>query len=251
MLQGGLVRHLALGSSSPSRDRITIITSFRARAVGIYDSSFLSNIRCYAHLPELYRQWIDYRLDRLEPAIKKLKDRWRFIRVFDEEDVLAEAQEVMVLNEYAKRTVRQMIDPPVVEALADRLGCSIFYFARDGYISGALFRHPSITVGPCLLCKIPGAMVEKVHLAACPGARCWRPDSPLWQDHRETSELLLQGDSGLELRKRMEELQVRDVMVKWRAEHRAWGILDELAAQGLGEYILEFLELSGMVIGGD
>ena len=249
MLQGGLVRHLALGSSSPSSDRITVITSFRARAVGIYDSSFLSNIRCYAGLPELYRQWIDYRLDRLEPGVKKLKDRRRFIRVFDEQDVLAEAQEAIVLKEYAKRTVRQMIDPPVVEALADRLGCAIFYFARDDYVSGALFRNPSVTVGPCLLCNVPGAMVEKAHLAVCPGARFWRPDSPLWQDHRETRGLL-QGDGGLELRKRMEELQVRNVVVKWRAERRAWGILDELAVQGLGEYMLEFLELSGMVIRG-
>lgn len=241
MLQGGLVKHLALPTSS-SNDRITIVTSFRAKSVGIYDSSFLSNIRSYTDLPELYRQWMDYRLDRLEPGFKKLQDRRRFIMIFDEHDVETEAEERIVLEEYAKRTLRQMVSPSIVESLADRLGHRIFYNVRDDYVSGILFKHPFT---PCQLCKTPGAMVEKVHLAVCPGSHFWRPDSPIWGDHDETSRLL-RDEGCLELDKRMEELQVKDVFLKWRAERRPWGILDEFAVQGLGEHMIEYLELSGM-----
>jgi hypothetical protein len=240
MLQGGLVKHLALPSSS-SDDRITIITSFRAKEVGIYDSSFMSNIRPYSDLRELYRQWIDYRLNRLEPGIKKLQDKQRSVKVFDEKDSQDETEERIILKEYAKRTLRQMIDPPIVELLADRLGFQLFYHVRDNYVSGTLFTYP---LAPCQLCKIPGAMVEKVHLSICPGRHTWRSDSPIWGDYFETS-MLLQEES-LALRKRMEELQVKGIITKWRTECRPWGILDELAVQGLGEYMVEYLECSGM-----
>jgi hypothetical protein len=33
----------------------------------------MSNIRPYSSRQELYRQWIDYRLNRLEPGVKKLR----------------------------------------------------------------------------------------------------------------------------------------------------------------------------------
>jgi hypothetical protein len=241
MLQGGLVKHLALLSSS-SDDRITIVTSFRAKEVGIYDSSFMSNIRPYSDLRELYRQWIDYRLNRLEPGIKNLQDKQRSVKVFDEKDSQYETEERIILKEYAKRTLRQMIDPSIVKLLADRLGFHLFYHVQDNYVRGTLFTHP-LTL--CQLCKIPGAKVEKVHLSICPGRRTWRSDSPIWGDYFETS-MLLQEKESLALRKRMEELQVKDIITKWRAEGRHWGILDELVVQGLGEYVVEYLEYSGM-----
>jgi len=240
MLQGGLVKHLALPSTSSLDDRITIITSYRAKAVGIYDSSFMSNVRVYSDLRELYRQWVDYRLNRLEPGIKRLQDRRRYIKAFDEQDLQEEAAEQIVLKEYAKRTLRQMVPESIIHPLVDRLGCALFYDARDDYVGGILFEGPP---KPCQLCKIPGAMIEKVHLAVCPARYTWRPESPLWGDCYVTS-LVLKEDR-LEAQKRMEELQVKDVITKWKTECRPWGIVDEFAVQGLGEYILEFLELCG------
>jgi hypothetical protein len=240
MLQGGFVKHLALPCSSASNDRITIITSYRVKDVGIYDSSWMSNIRAYSDLQELYRQWIEYRLNRLEPGVKKLHDRRRFIKAFDEQDVVEEQEERVVLKEYAKRTLRQMVPQSIVEPLVDRHGCAFFYTIRDDYVSGALFTHP---LQLCHLCNVPGAMIEKVHLAACPGRHSWRADSPLWDDHFDTSIVLK--EEGIELRKRMEELQVNAVFTKWKAEGRSWGIMDEFAVQGLGEYMLEFLDLCG------
>lgn len=243
ILQGGLVKHLALSSTSASNDRITLITSFRAKALGIYDSSFMSNIRPYSDLPELYRQWVDYRLDRLEPGIKKLHDKRRFLKVFDGQDVIEEDEQIVVLKEYAKRTLRQMVPPSAVRSLVGRLGCALFYDVRDDYVSGALFKLP---LRPCRLCKISGAMVEKFHLSICPGRQRWRPENPIWDDCFETNRAL--NRNGVELRKRIEELQVADVVAKWKADPkgRPWGILDEFAVQGLGEYIVEFLELCGM-----
>jgi hypothetical protein len=240
MLQGGLVKHLALSSSSSS-DRITIITSFRAKAVGIYDSSFMSNIRCYSDLPELYRQWMDYRLDRLVPGMKKLQDKRRFVKFFDEEDVQEEKEQRIVLKEYAKRTLRQMVPSSVIDTLVSRLGCGIFYVVRDGYVDGSLFTGEKIE---CQLCKT-GAVLDKVHLTTCPGKQLWRPDSPVWDDYFETAQVVEQ-EGGLELKKRMEELQVKDFITKWKLEQRPWGILDEMAAQGLIEYMIEYLELCGM-----
>lgn len=234
------MKHLALSSSSSS-DRITIITSFRAKAVGIYDSSFMSNIRCYSDLPELYRQWMDYRLDRLVPGMKKLQDKRRFVKFFDEEDVEEEKEQRIVLKEYAKRTLRQMIPSSIIDALVSRLGCGIFYVVRDGYVDGSLFTGEKTE---CQLCKT-GAVLEKVHLIACPGRQLWRPDSPVWDDYFETAQVVEQ-EGGLELRKRMEELQVKDFITKWKLEKRSWGILDEMAAQGLIEYMIEYLELCGM-----
>lgn len=95
MLQGGLVRHLALPSSSSSSDRITIVTSFRPKAVGLYDSSFMTNIRCYSDLPLLYVQWVQYRLDRLGPGMKKLQDKKYFCIVKDEQDEQDEVRDLV------------------------------------------------------------------------------------------------------------------------------------------------------------
>lgn len=240
MLQGGLVKHLALPATSLLDDRITIVTSYRAKAIGIYDSSFMSNIRVYSDLQELYRQWVDYRLNRLEPGIKSLQDKRRHVKTFDEQDLQEEAEERIVLKEYAKRTLRQMVPESIVHPLVDRLGCALFYDARDDYVSGILFEGPP---RPCQLCKIPGAVIEKVHLTVCLERYTWRPDSPLWSDCYDTSIVLK--ENGLEAQKRMEELQVKEVFNKWKSECRPWGIVDEFAVQGLGEYILEFLELCG------
>ena len=241
MLQGGLIKHLALPSASPNNDRITIITSFRAKGVDIYDSSFLSNTRPYSDLHELYRQWIDYRLNRLEPGVKKFHDRRRSIKVFDEKDGLEELEEQIALKEYAKRTLRQMVPVATVKALAARFECSVFCNVRDDYVNGTLFKQPLM---PCPFCANGCDMVEKRHLAVCPASRFWRPRNPLWSDCAETT-IALQ-ENGLQLRKRMEELQVQDVILKWTAEQRPWGIVDEMAVQGLGEYIIEFVEFFGV-----
>lgn len=244
LLQGGLIKHLALPSrSSTCSDRITIITSFRPRATHIYDSSFMSNIRVYSDLPVLYLQWLSYRLQRLLPNLQRLQDKRRFLVTYDEQDLLDEEREMYVLKEYAKRTLRQMVAPGVVEALVGRFGMTVFYTLRDDYVSGKLFEGKERKV--CQRCNIGGAMVDKRHMAICPGGRKWRPESPLWEDLEDTR-MALQNWGGVEMETRIRELQVKDVMVKWRKEGREWGIADEMAVQGLGEYLLEFLEMYGV-----
>ncbi|KAI5788490.1 hypothetical protein EDC01DRAFT_631418 [Geopyxis carbonaria] len=240
MLQGGLVKHLALPTSSSAGDRITIITSFRPKAVGLYDSSFMTNIRCYSDLPLLYLQWIQYRLDRLDPAMKKLQDKKDFCIVKDAQDEQDELALVVTLKEYAKRTLRQMVPFETVQALNDRLGMHIFYSVRDDYVSGALFSDPK----KCPRCTTPGAKVDKVHLAVCPGSATWQPNNPVWWDCYETQQALKV--KGVYLNKRLEELQVREIINNWSKESRNWGIADELAIQGLNEYLIEFLEYFGI-----
>lgn len=241
MLQGGLIKHLAL-STIGGGDRITLITSFRPRSPLHYDSSFMSNIRPYSDLPQLYLQWIEYRLARIEPGLARLTNKRRFTATFDVTDYEDELTETIVLREYAKRTLRQMVKPDLVYDLVEHYGMKIFYNIRDDYVSGDLFKDPS---KPCNRCQETGTKVNKGHLAVCAGAQQWRPSSPIWLDWAETQRAL--AEKGLELAKRFEELQVKDVIKAWSMEERPWGIADELAAQGLNEYLLEFLHAYQLV----
>jgi len=51
---------------------------------------------------------------RLEPGFRKIKNRKQFFKTVDEEDIRQEAKEKIVLKEYAKRTLRQIVPPALV-----------------------------------------------------------------------------------------------------------------------------------------
>ena len=237
MLQGGLIKHLALPCSGTT-DRITLVTSFRPRSPFFYDSCFMSNIRPYSDLPHLYMQWIEYRLDRLVSGVNRLQNRRRFICAVDEVDQEHDQEEGIVLREYAKRTLRQMVPPTLVHDLVGRYGCLFFFTIRDKYLSGDIFKGPLKTCKRCA----KGAKVTKVHLSECSGAFKWRTESALWTDAWDTFTELRNFENGFELNHRSEDPQVKEVFTSWKKEKRHWGMADELAAQGLGEYLIDFLQ---------
>lgn len=239
MLNGGMVRHLALGSSTGANaDRITIITSFRPKAANIYDAGYMSNIRPYSDLPGLYAQWLEYRYVRLRSGLTEL-----LMRCYHPITCENEAKQnmlVKLLHEYAKCTLRQMVPEHRVRAAVARHGMHTFYTIRDDYVQGTLF---SSRTCPFPSCQPEAVVVNKAHLATCPGgAAQWDPHNAIWADVVETRRALAAGE-------RFEGHQNAHVVSSWAKEGgRQWGIADEMAFQGLGEYLAEFLEMYGVDI---
>lgn len=60
-MQGRHVSHIAIPAGNMP-ERITLVTSFRPRSPLLVDDSSLMNVRTKSLLPELYYQWVQYRL---------------------------------------------------------------------------------------------------------------------------------------------------------------------------------------------
>lgn len=63
MMQGGCVNHIALKASGGTGERITMVTSFRAKDPVQKDVSNLTNVKRSSELNKLFQQWSAYRLD--------------------------------------------------------------------------------------------------------------------------------------------------------------------------------------------
>lgn len=69
VLQGRYIYHQALRALG-SRERITLVTSFRPRDPHLREDSVLESVRPISDLPELYYQFGEYRLEILEERIR-------------------------------------------------------------------------------------------------------------------------------------------------------------------------------------
>lgn len=118
VLQGGRVKHLA-SRAFGSAERITTITSFRLSTTGIWDESYLSNVRSYDHLPGLYKEWSLYRLKKMREEIEVMENRLSSEQVFQEQSVTTLCSRIA---DYATRTVRQMTSPSIREEVVARFG---------------------------------------------------------------------------------------------------------------------------------
>ncbi|KAB5588711.1 hypothetical protein CTheo_7846 [Ceratobasidium theobromae] len=76
MLQGRYIDHVALGASG-APERVTMVTSYRAKDVMIKDDSVLTTIRPMANWNELYYEWSTYRLDLLSERFKLKSEQFR------------------------------------------------------------------------------------------------------------------------------------------------------------------------------
>lgn len=222
VLQGGFVKHLALRAAG-SNDRITMVTSYRAKAVGLYDFSFLTNVRPYTDLTALYAQWQAFRNKVLNDSIKagcKPSDSF--------------------LVDYHRQTQRQMVPAKLVNSLVKKYGIPVFYSVIDDYKSGAIFeRVPSV----CPRCGYEGR-VGKDHIAVCEEAREWMSDCPLWDDLEKSRKCLETGESVAGTGRP----DIVEVVDNFKSEGRLWGMADELAVQGLTEYLLGYLSFFGVEI---
>ncbi|QRV97863.1 hypothetical protein RhiJN_25882 [Ceratobasidium sp. AG-Ba] len=73
MLQGRYVDHVALNAFG-APERVTMVTSYRAKDPMVRDDSVLTTIRPVANLNELYYEWSTYRLDLLSERFRRLSE---------------------------------------------------------------------------------------------------------------------------------------------------------------------------------
>ncbi|KAG8762514.1 hypothetical protein FRC11_009119, partial [Ceratobasidium sp. 423] len=70
MLQGRYIDHVALGAYG-SPERVTMVTSYRAKDVMLKYDSVLTTIRPVANWNELYYEWSTYRLDLMSERFRQ------------------------------------------------------------------------------------------------------------------------------------------------------------------------------------
>ncbi|CAE6512072.1 unnamed protein product [Rhizoctonia solani] len=76
MLQGRYIDHVALGASG-APERVTMVTSYRAKDVMLPDDSVLTTIRPMSNWNELYYEWSTYRLDLLSERFKQKSEAFK------------------------------------------------------------------------------------------------------------------------------------------------------------------------------
>lgn len=86
MIQGRYIEHQALKARGGS-ERITMVTSFRPKSPLVKDETVLVGFRPVSHLPEIYRQYSEYRLEnlkeRMRHQLKKIRETHRVQLEFD------------------------------------------------------------------------------------------------------------------------------------------------------------------------
>jgi len=224
-----------------SPDRITLVTSYRAKAVGLWDISFLTNVRPYTDLSVLYPQWSAYRLRVLTENTTAMTRRLASSSVPHEE------LQTFLRNqqEYLTTTNNQMVPEATVSAAIAQVGISKFYLVLEMYLSNSIFANaPSI----CPQCGSVGK-VDKQHLAECVRMREWRPEADAWAVFEDTLKEMHAGSVmavGKTTRPDLEEV-AKAFQEDFEAGRRvSWGIADELARLGLTEYLLEYLNFFGI-----
>ncbi|PWW75889.1 hypothetical protein C7212DRAFT_357969 [Tuber magnatum] len=242
VLQGGSLKHLALMAKN-SPDRITLVTSYRAKAVGLWDISFLTNVRPYTDLSVLYPQWSAYRLRVLSENTAAMTRRLATTSVPQAElEAFLRKQQ-----EYLRTTTDQMVPAPTVSATIAQVGMGGYYKVLERYLSNAIFTNaPTV----CPQCGNVGK-VDKQHLAECMRMREWRPEASAWVVFEDNLKEMRAGSAmGVEKTTRPDLEEVakafrKDVQAGRRV---SWGIADELARLGLIEYLLEYLGFFGIVV---
>ena len=89
-MQGRYVRHQATAARG-GQERISMVTSFRPRDPHVRDDTILRGVRNISHVPTLYNQYTQYRLENLEERVRKqlkaLRKRAAAKQEFDTEGV--------------------------------------------------------------------------------------------------------------------------------------------------------------------
>lgn len=213
MLQGGEVQHLAARALGV-KERISTITSYRADVSGLYDSSFITNIRPYSDNTVLYKQWTSYRLEKMKLEI----DRLQFEISQSPGCLNTNAVEIFVEDQikYLKRTSRQLIPHEQYDNLMAKFGRGELYNVSELWERAE--RLPYF-----LECVVSAHQWN------------WMPDTPLWYDLAHTLVDIRAG----------KELESQRGRFRWQKD-RQFLMGDELLRQGLPELFLSWLDATGL-----
>jgi len=213
MLQGGEVQHLAARGLG-RKERISTITSYCADVPGVYDSSYISNIRPYSDINVLYKQWTLYRLKKMKSEIESLENHITQSESAVDVGMVHGFAEKQI--QYLKRTARQLIPYDEYEALYRKFGKTNIYRASKLWIDAEqlpMFAEWTSSVDQLT----------------------WMQQSPLWYDLARSQVDVRAG--------RM--LQAQTGRYRW-SKPRPFLMGDELLRQGLPELLLSWLDATGL-----
>ncbi|KAK5744819.1 hypothetical protein LTR17_001896 [Elasticomyces elasticus] len=111
MMQGGCVKHIALKASGGTGERITMVTSFRAKDPMQKDVSNLVNVKRSSKHNELFQQWSTYRLDVLSQRALLMRNEIAKGEKTAEEISAMMTEWQAVQADYLKTTVDEMYGP--------------------------------------------------------------------------------------------------------------------------------------------
>ncbi|KAJ9646196.1 hypothetical protein H2204_000859 [Knufia peltigerae] len=215
ILQGGQVEHLAARCIGVT-ERISTITSFCADVPQVYDSSHITNVRFYSDRPVLYKQWTQFRLEKMKREIETL---------LDEVSTSPTLHDVRRVHDFAadqvayiKRTAHQLIPHEDIANVFETFGGPAIRDARNMWARAETrpdFRERVASVTP----------------------RTWMPGSDLWIDLVDTK-------MAIEAGKTIESQRGR---FKWTRD-RPFLMGDELLRQGLPEVFLSWLHATGLPV---
>ncbi|KAH8807376.1 hypothetical protein F5884DRAFT_880389 [Xylogone sp. PMI_703] len=212
-LQGGEVQHVATRGLGV-KERISTITSYRANVPGLYDSSYITNIRPYSDLQVLYKEWTQYRLQKMKDEIERLQYQIAQPEGPIDVDQVAAFAESQIT--YIQRTARQLVPYARIQSLLERFG------RMQVIKAGKIWEHAQL-------------LPEFRQCVESVTERDWMPGSPLWLDLVETQVAIVRG----------EELRSQTGRFSW-AKNRPFTMGDELLRQGLPEMFLDWLDCTGL-----
>ncbi|RDW88548.1 hypothetical protein BP6252_00580 [Coleophoma cylindrospora] len=213
LLQGGEVQHLAARALGV-KERISTITSYCAEVPGLYDSSFITNIRPYTDIKVLYKQWTSYRLEKMRYEIDRLQSE--ISQSPGGLDISAVETFVEDQINYLKRTSRQLIPLEQYDKLLEKFGKGELYNVSELWERAEKLPYFSE-------CAISAHQWN------------WMPDSPLWYDLAHTQVEIRAG----------KELESQKGRFRWQKD-RQFLMGDELLRQGLPELFLSWLDATGL-----
>ncbi|ETN44476.1 uncharacterized protein HMPREF1541_10146 [Cyphellophora europaea CBS 101466] len=214
ILQGGEVKHLAARALGV-KERISTITSFTADVPGVYDSSYITNLRCYTEPNVLYKQWTQFRLQKMQTEICMMQAQ--ISKADGPLDVEKVHRFVECQTEYLKRTAHQLIQREQVdESLAK-------YGRRNIHEASNIFHKAT-------------ALDDFTQLAMMVTREKWLPHSSLWADLAE---------SRLKIGAKKYLPSQQTGQLRWKGT-REYTMGDELSRQGLPELLLSWMDAAGL-----
>lgn len=185
---------------------------------GLYDDSYISNVRPYARLDELYPEWTAYRLEKMKREIERMQravadatSRGEPVPL-EQLDRFAEQQ-----ISYLRRTVRQMVSPALVRSVEQRFGVRAIHDAGQTWAR--------VRASPRFHELLPAAMES---------TRAWEEVSPYLADWHETKAAIERGVAT--------DLGSQHGPFSWDRPVEEYTFGDELLRQGLKEVLLEWLD---------
>lgn len=196
------------------KERISTITSFCADVPGVYDGSHITNVRFYTDRPILYKEWTQYRLEKMKREIERLQEEMSMSPTLsDVSPVHRFAQDQIG---YLKRTARQLIPLDEYSLVMDKFGVESIRSAHKLWAQAQ-------------------ELEEFESRVASVTPSTWMCGSDLWMDLLET-QLAVQAGKTLESQRGR---------FRWTKE-RPFCMGDELLRQGLPEIFLLWLDATGM-----